>query len=191
MEKLQNIIKSTIGEIRSKDRVTSKQERFLACNNIYNTDISDLYIDLNLDKSNKYYVYAHCYPSKIMVGKDGVTSWAATIGFENVPFYIGKGTGNRAYELDRNETHRKVKQKLRALGQDIEVKIIKENLNEIEALCMESKLIDIFGIIGKGGKLVNLDEGVNGKERQKKYLDELIKINDFYLNLNNYKKKKI
>jgi len=47
---------------------------------------------------------------------------------------------------------------------------------------LESKLIDMFGLIASGGKLVNLDEGVNSKERRLKYKDELREISMLYKN---------
>jgi hypothetical protein len=137
---------------------------------------------VSLDASPIYYVYAHCEPGKIAIGKEGLTTWAATLGLTNIPFYIGKGTADRAFNLNRNETHRKVKQKLAAFGQEICVNIIKEGLTELEALCLESKLIDIFGVVGKGGRLVNLDEGVNSAVRQARYAVHLQEINKFYKN---------
>lgn len=184
LEKLRNKLNSQIYNLKNNTNnfKNIKQEKFEACVKIMNTDISGLYSNIKLDDRPIYYVYAHCMPNKIAVKKDGITTWAATIGFNHVPFYIGKGTGQRAYELKRNETHRKVKQKLQTFEQNIEIEIIKEGLTELEALCMESKLIDIFGIMGKSGRLVNLDEGVNSKERQNIYKDSLIKLNSFYQN---------
>jgi hypothetical protein len=185
LEGLYKKIKSQIGSLRtmtigSKREV--KQNRFDACASIYNTDITELYKDHELDSSRVYYVYAHCEPNKIAIGRDGVTSWAASLGLDLIPVYIGKGTGNRAYDLNRNETHRKVRQRLKEFNSDLQVRIIKDGLTELEALCLESKLIDIFGLIGKGGRLVNLDEGANSKERQLRYATHLVKINKFYKN---------
>lgn len=40
----------------------------------------------------------------------------------------------------------------------------------------------MFGLIASGGKLVNLDEGVNSKERRLKYKDELREISMLYKN---------
>lgn len=109
------------------------------------------------DTDRKYYVYAHCDPESkfILLPKEiGGTS--------RYPFYIGKGTKDRAYNLKRNEGHGV---KLRSLitkgfeNKDI-VKIIKDNLTEVEALELESKLIYFFGTIfekDKHGILVNLD----------------------------------
>lgn len=191
LESLGNKIKSQINQLRS-EKFGSKKEiqgkRFDSCAKIHDTDISDLYLDLNLDKNPIYYVYAHCLNNKIVIGKDGVTSWLATVGVENMPFYIGKGTGNRAYDTTRNETHRKVKQKLKAFDQDIKVQIVKDGLTELEALCLESKLIDVLGVLGKGGRLVNLDEGVKSQQRQDRYFDSLCEIHNFYKGIKQYKK---
>ena len=112
----------------------------------------------------------------------GISTFAATLGMELIPFYVGKGVGDRAYDLNRNETHRKVRQKLQQFGQEVSVKILKSGLTEMEALILESKLIDMFGLIASGGKLVNLDEGVNSKERRLKYKDELREISMLYKN---------
>ena len=182
---LSNRIRSQLGSVRSFDTGSKKDInglRFESCKRIYDTDISDLYSELNLDATPSYYVYAHCEPNKIAIGKDGVTSWLATMGVDLIPFYIGKGIGDRAYDLNRNETHRKVRQRLKEFNQDAQVRIIKDGLTELEALCLESKLIDIFGLMGKGGRLVNLDEGIKSKERQSRYASHLVEINSFYKN---------
>jgi hypothetical protein len=183
-KKVINILRSNLGDL-SKNISGSKKDKvkavFDACQKIYDTDISNLYKHLKLDASPVYYVYTHSQPSdKIAIGHNGISTFAATLGMDLVPFYVGKGTGNRAYDLNRNETHRKVRQKLSLYNLDISVKIIKENLTELEALMLESKLIDMFGLISQGGRLVNLDEGVNNKERKQLYYEELQKINKIY-----------
>lgn len=184
--KAKNTINSFIGQIKSQ-RNESKKDRlkrqFASCTRIWDSDISHLYEECNLDETKCYYVYAHCEPNTIASGKDGRTTFGATIGMTHIPFYIGKGTGNRAYELNRNETHRKVRQRLSDFGKEVVVTIVKDGLTEKEALMYESKLIDIFGIIGKGGRLVNLDEGVNFKERRNIYKEDLIHINTYYKEL--------
>lgn len=185
MTKLQQKVTSQITSLRVALNGSAKEQkakRFDACCRIVETDIKDLYVDLSLDPAPLYYVYAHCDDSRIAIGKDGVTSWAATLGLAHRPFYVGKGTGDRAYNLNRNETHRKVRQRLTEFNTEIKVEIIKDNLTELDALCLESKLIDIFGVIGKGGKLVNLDEGVKHKERQERYAIHLMEINNYYKN---------
>jgi len=187
-QKLALQLKSIIGQLRlSESGYISKNERvkevFDICCKIYETDISEIYKDQTLDESKIYYVYAHCDPGrKIALKKDGKTTFAATLGLEYIPFYIGKGTGNRAFELDRNDSHRKIRQRLKTFDKDIVVKIIKIDLTEKEALMYESKLMDIFGLKSFGGKLVNLDEGINSKERRKIYATSLHKLNSFYRN---------
>jgi hypothetical protein len=187
-EKLFNQLKCVLGTLRkTKSGILSKNDRtkeiFECCYNIFNTDISSVYEKLILDETPKYYVYAHCDSGfKIALKKEARSTFVATLGLEYMPFYFGKGTGNRAFELDRNESHRKVRQKLKIFNKEITVKIIKDGLTEKEALMYESKLIDIFGLITHGGRLVNLDEGINSKERRKLYSDELSKINSFYKN---------
>lgn len=188
-KRLAQQMKSRIGELSVKQnpeycsKNESKRRKFDACLEIINTDISELYNNLPLDKDNKYYVYVHCDPSaKIAARKDGVSTFGATLGMTHLPFYIGKGVGNRAFDLDRNESHRKIRQKLKIFNKDILVTIIKDGLTEMDALILESKLIDIFGLTSHGGRLVNLDEGINHKERKQKYGDHLKKLNIFYKN---------
>lgn len=186
--KLVSIMKSRIGELNSKkegfiSRNQMVKNKFESCIKIMETDISDLYNDLVLDTEPKYYVYVHCDPNmKIALKKDGISTFGATLGMTHLPFYVGKGTGNRAYELDRNETHRKFRQKLKNFDKDIVVNILKTDLTEKEALILESKLIDIFGLITNGGRLVNLDEGVNPKERKNRYKEQLHELSLFYRN---------
>lgn len=184
LRSLQNILKSYIGQLNS-DKMGSRKERnkiiFESCQHIWNTDISDLYSNLKLDEMPEYYLYAHCDPSgSISIGKNGKSTFGATLGLKFFPFYIGQGKGNRAYDLNRNETHRKERQKLKAFGRDIDVVILKDNITEKESLMLESKLIDIFGTRATGGILVNLDEGINSLKRRDKYLDMLCNISSVY-----------
>jgi len=179
LKKLLTWSKNMLGNLRSNHGHYSKnkhsKEVFESCVNIYNTDILHLYNEDVTD--NSYYVYAHCDPSKkIAIGKHGVTTFAATIGMQHQPFYIGMGQGSRAYDLDRNDSHRKYRQKIKKSGSEISVSILKENMTKNEALSIESKLIDIFGLIIHSGCLVNLDEGKKSHERRMLYETELIKI---------------
>lgn len=182
VRKLFNQAKSRYFELkREQDKSLTRNERysevFTACNNVLSTDISTIYININLDEDKKYYVYAHLDTTKrIAVGYNPITTFAASLGMEHFPFYIGKGTGTRCDDFNRNETHRKVIHKIRRLGKEPFVLKLKTELSESEALQYESKLIDIFGLIPQAGYLANLDEGVNAEERRLLYKDSLVKI---------------
>ena len=177
-----NQLKTRIGQLQS-ELIGSRNDRekvvYDACVSIYETDISSIYSSLKLDESKIYYVYAHCDPrSNICIGRAGKSTFSAShLSLTHKPIYIGKGVGNRAYDLNRNESHRKVRQTLHKFDQELSVKIIKENLSEKEAFMLESKLIDIFGLMNEGGTLVNLDEGTNNKDRKFLYRDHLKKLN--------------
>lgn len=172
---LGNQVKCRLGEI-NPNRVSRKEKTRKTidlCKSIYDTDISEVYSQTALDVTPMYYVYAHLDTSKsIAIGRHGVTTFAATLGMDYFPFYIGKGTGNRWCDLNRNETHRKVRAKLTTLEKEPKAIKILDGLTEMEALMIESKLIDIFGLIPYGGLLVNLDEGINRDERRHLYRSE-------------------
>ncbi len=182
VRKVFNQSKSRYFELkREQDKSLTRKERladiFLACNEILTTDISSVYATLKLDPEKKYYVYAHLDTTKkIAPGVNAMTTFAASLGMEYFPFYVGKGTYTRCDNFNRNETHRKVIQKIKRAGKDPIVFKIKEGLSESEALQYESKLIDIFGLIPQAGYLSNLDEGVNSDERRLLYKDSLIRI---------------
>jgi hypothetical protein len=160
-----------------------KKEHLDAMYKILETDISSIYDgEVILDDAPKYYVYAHLNPlRKICINKSGFRAparmiFAASLGMGSMPFYIGKGMGERAHELNRNDGHRKMRSLIRKTGDDVLVHFIKKGLSEREALMMESKLIDIFGISLRGGCLVNLDEGQAVSERRVLYEDAYKKI---------------
>lgn len=182
-----SILKSYMGQLNSLSMGSRKDRNklmFESCQTIWNTDITDLYSDLTLDDTPKYYIYAHCNPNThIAIGKDGRSTFGASIGMKCIPFYIGQGTGNRAYDLNRNDTHRKERQRLKSFGQEIDITILKDNITEKESLMFESKLIDIFGTRSSGGILVNLDEGVRSKDRRGKYIDMLCNVSPVYREL--------
>lgn len=169
-------IKSRLGQI-NPNRISKKEmnrRKFISCMNVYNTDISGLYRDLTLDDAPQYYVYVHMNPlQKIAVGVNWLTTFAATLGMTHFPFYIGKGKGDRFSNLSRNETHRKIRQWINESNKEPISLIIKDNLTECEALSLESKLIDIFGLQIYGGYLTNLDEGYKSKERKLYYKVDL------------------
>ncbi len=74
------------------------------------------------------------------------------------PFYIGKGTGTRAWEhelsVDESAKGERIRQ-IHAAGLEVlTVKLI-EGLSEAEALKLEAELISAFGTEDRGGLLTN------------------------------------
>jgi hypothetical protein len=125
---------------------------------LINQDWSHLYY--GGDESKKYYVYAHIDPTKpiSMFSDECGGNWGGQ------PFYIGKGSGNRAFELDRNQGHGKIIRAVKAAGiSDSSIaKIIFSELTEAKAFEIEAKLIYFFGTIydktnKKNGLLYNLN----------------------------------
>lgn len=116
-----NLLKVKRGELQRSinPMLLTRNERnkqiFDACQRIIDTDISNVYNGIILDSKKIYYVYAHLDPSMpIAINRHGVSTFAATLGMKHRPCYIGKGSGNRCFELDRNETHRKIRQRLKS-----------------------------------------------------------------------------
>lgn len=74
------------------------------------------------------------------------------------PFYIGKGTGNRAWEhqakVDDSEKG-KVIEAIHAAGMNVLHTLISDGLTEEQALKIEAELISAFGIRSQGGLLTN------------------------------------
>ena len=154
----------------------SNNEIFDACSEILTSDISGLFPAP--EGQRDFYVYAHLDPTMpIVIGKHKpVLAFAATLGMTHTPFYIGKGCGGRMEVKDRNETHRKVLQKLKTRGIAHHVFAVKDGLLETEALQLEAKLIDILGLIAYGGYLTNLDECQSKRLRRNLYKKAFAKI---------------
>lgn len=74
------------------------------------------------------------------------------------PFYIGKGTGNRAWEHQANvddSEKGKLIQQIKDSGHSVIHTIIADDLSEQQALKIEAELISAFGIRSQGGLLTN------------------------------------
>ena len=104
--------------------------------------------------TNFFYVYAL---------KDPRTSPAK-------PFYIGKGTGSRAFDHlvtpDTTKKYARIREII-ADGSSPMVDILVEDLTEAQALRLEAELISAFGTIETGGLLTNavVPSGLGGKSR--------------------------
>lgn len=111
------------------------------------------------DAVQKYYVYAHIKPGNKRIKIDHEE---LPLIMDGVPFYIGKGTGDRAFDLKRNQGHGTMLKELQDAGvkKSEIVCIISDCLSEAKALELESKLIYLFGTKyepERKGMLVNLD----------------------------------
>jgi hypothetical protein len=145
---------------------------------ILNCDISHIYLDYN--KEEKYYVYVHCDPRKKLNIKNNLKHLFLAIHFNltHEPIYVGKGESDRYLDLNRNDGHRKIRTQLLNKKLDLIPIKIKDNLNEAKAFELESKLIDILGLLplSKEGMLINLDEGKEAKKRRMCYPTDSHKI---------------
>jgi hypothetical protein len=121
-------------------------------------DWSDVFPEMDMEP--KYYVYIHAKPS----GQRPVrfSGLGVSMNIKGRPFYVGKGCGERAYDLKRNQGHGAILRELSASGVKPSqiVHLVAEGLTEAKALEIESKLIYFFGTQyepGRRGLLVNLD----------------------------------
>lgn len=119
-------------------------------------DWSHLYKCSGTDK--KYYVYFHLDPT--VKSKKFSSIYGCKSG---IPFYVGKGSGMRAYDLKRNQGHGAAIKQLISKGYTkSEICLIAySGLTEAKALEIEAKLIYLFGSIyqrdRKNSILLNLD----------------------------------
>lgn len=78
----------------------------------------------------------------------------------NVCFWVGKGTGDRAYRLKRNASHGAVVTELSALGLKVDVRIVADGLSNIRALGIECERIAYWK--AGGIALANRTDGGRG-----------------------------
>jgi len=86
-------------------------------------------------------------------------------------FYVGKGTGSRAYDHlvtpDRTRKYVRIKEILDAGARPL-IDILVEDLTETQALRLEAELIAAFGTQDTGGLLTNtvVPAGIGGRKRR-------------------------
>jgi hypothetical protein len=132
----------------------------------FSEDWSHLF-DFECSKSTRYYVYIHVDPRVKRFHQLGLKGVGK-------PFYVGKGVGSRAHSKTRSKPHRDLISEILSEGYDMSdiVHIYKSDMDELSALELESKLINLFGcrcempklvkpyISGrKAGLLINTDTG--------------------------------
>lgn len=145
---------------------------------MYQSDFTHLFESSN--QNTNFYVYAHCNPLKPLDIRNNIKHLFLASKFCNLkyePFYIGKGVGERYKDLNRNDSHRKIRHNIKKYNKDIDAVKLLENLDEKKALSFESILIDILGLktLSNFGLLSNLDEGQNLNERRLSYKNDMIK----------------
>lgn len=159
--------------IKQEQRVASDRKMYESINSIYDSVITDIYKDIDDNIVSDYYVYFHCDPTyPISAIKDAKNLFAALIGLTHRPFYVGMGCGDRCYDTTRNDSYAKKKQQLSRNKTNILIMKHSSGLLKSEALALESKFIDIFGLISYSpfNWLVNLDEGKDKDARRDLYI---------------------
>jgi len=150
-------------------KLRGKEKDYQSILRLYESNISQIYEKKDI---NSFYVYFHCDPNiPLNINKNAKNLFAASIGLTHQPFYVGKGTGDRFNDTNRNDSYAKKKQQIKQSDKEIIIVKWKENLTEDESFSYESKFIDIFGLISfsQYNWLVNLDEGKDKEKRRNLY----------------------
>jgi hypothetical protein len=159
---------------KAKDRLSLMME-------VWNTPV---YLnDENLSSEKDFYVYTHFTSDRrhFPCEKDSVSMFCHAVGMPSIPFYVGKGKGDRHSCKERNKGHQLVRKLSENRGDETQSFVLMGGLTEMEALVMEGKLIDIIGQRAiKTGPLTNLDEGYRVKHRRRQYFLLLGKLHPVF-----------
>lgn len=136
---------------------TEAQDYNLNFISIMNDDWDDLYKDSS-DIGSDYYVYLHIDPS--VNGLLALSDDEGLLAKLPIPFYVGKGKGNRIYNMRRSKIHTA---KLRDLTKYYAIEQVaikfKDGLSEKQALILEAKLILFFGCMDTSTTLKSFSGG--------------------------------
>ncbi|SEL83005.1 hypothetical protein SAMN05216214_1283 [Atopomonas hussainii] len=101
-----------------------------------------------------------------------------------IPFYIGKGSGNRIEVTSLKSHSPEVANKIddiKARGQSPKLEIVFQTENEIEAFKKEAELISLYGRLDLGtGPLLNKNAGSVTKAKAQKAFNLLIDADDHH-----------
>lgn len=116
----------------------------------------------HLEDYNRHVVYEHYYDT------------------EELPFYVGEGTLQRAFVLCGNRRTSHYNEKAKDINL-IKVKIVAIDVSTEEALELETKLINKYKRISDGGSLINVDykRGGGRREALEKKVYQFNKFGDF------------
>lgn len=106
-------------------------------------------------------------------------------------FYVGKGHGNRAYDMrrGRNRHHKAIVAKMHRIGSSVEVRIVADGLVEAEAFRIERERIKFWK--DAGADLANLTDGGGGTAGFKMSEETKAKLAEISRNMSQEHRNKI
>ena len=106
-------------------------------------------------------------------------------------FYVGKGKGNRAYDMrrGRNKHHQAIVAKMHRIGSSVEIRIVADGLAENDAFKIEKERIKLWRDIGVD--LTNLTDGGEGTSGFKVSFETRAKLSEISKNMPQEQRDKI